>query len=313
MDPVTHLTLGACTGELILGKRLGKKAMLYGAIAANIPDLDTIPGLFISGDRSLWLHRGITHSFFFAILCGLFLAWLAKRYYPKIAFGALALLFCTELVMHDLLDTCTSYGTGLLEPFSHHRFSFHLLFVVDPAFTLPLLIATGGLVFNRSINRIKWASGAIIISILYVGFAVCCKSKIDDKATMTTPAPFNCLLWYSIIKTNTGYYAGYQSVFDTSPVQYEYYPRNDSLLKQPEPYLKPFAAGYYTISRSENNVYFNVLRFGQIQGWQTKRAPFALSYPVGDTGEDNMVLQKGRLAGWDGRSIKQYLERIAGQ
>jgi inner membrane protein len=313
MDPITHSTLGACVGEIILGKKLGKRAMLYGAIVANIPDLDTIPGFFISGDKALWLHRGITHSFFFALVFGLILAWLAKRYYPKITFGCLALLFCVELALHDLLDTCTSYGTGLLEPFSHYRFSFHLLFVVDPAFTLSLIIATFILLFRKNINRINWAAGAMFISVLYVGFAVFCKSRLDNRAALTTPAPFNCLLWYNIIKTGPGYYTGYQSVFDKSAVQYEYHPRNDSLLKQPEPYLKAFSAGYYTISRTDNKLYFNVLRFGQVQGWQTKDAAFALSYPTDAAEKDNMVLQKGRLAGWNAHSIKQYLKRIAGQ
>jgi len=65
MDPLTHLTLGACAGELMLGKKFGKKAMLFGSLAANLPDVDTVAGLFVPGDQALLLHRGITHSLFF--------------------------------------------------------------------------------------------------------------------------------------------------------------------------------------------------------------------------------------------------------
>jgi len=315
MDPLTHLTLGACTGELLLGKRFGKKAMLFGALAANIPDVDTVTGLFVPGDKALLLHRGITHSFCFAIIVGLLLAYLFSKWYPKISYRAFALFFCIELILHDLLDTCTSYGTGLLEPFSHQRFSFHLLFVVDPLFTLSLLVATVVLIIKKENNpyRVEWASTGIIVSLLYVGFAVCCKSRMDSKATMTTPAPFNTMLWYCIKKTDSGYYTGYESVFDKRPIAYEYHPKNEFLLKRPEPYLTAFANGYYIITKTGDQLYFNVIRFGQIQGWQQKDAPFVLSYPMQETGNENMIIQKGRLAGWNRKSVQQYLERIAGK
>jgi len=312
MDPLTHLTLGACTGELLLGRRFGKKAMLFGALAANLPDIDTVFGLFVPGDQALLLHRGFTHSICFALLAGLLLAWLFHKWFTKVSFGAFALFFCVELCLHDLLDTCTSYGTGLLEPFNHTRLSFHLLFVVDPMFTLSLLVATIVLLSTNS-SRQHWAAGGMIVSLLYLCSAVYCKSRLDPAAAMTTPAPFNTLLWYVIKKTDSGYYTGYQSVFDKSPVNYEYHPQNSKLLKLGEPYLTCFADGYYTISGSNGHTYFNVIRFGQIQGWQTKDAPFVLSYPLKDKGNENMIIQKGRLAGWNSRSVKAYLERIAGR
>ena len=315
MDPLTHLSLGACVGELLLGKRFGKKAMVYGALAANVPDIDTLAGLFVPGDQALWLHRGITHSFCFALLAGLILAYLFSKWYPRIGFGAFALFFGIELALHDLLDTCTSYGTGLLEPFSHHRFSFHLLFVVDPLFTLPLLIATFMLLIRRNGNMscISWATGGITVAMLYVGLALFCKSRLDPKATLTTPAPFNTMMWYCVKKTDSGYFTGYQSVFDQSPVVYEFYFQNRRWLHQPEPYLAKFSDGYYTISRDSGRIYFNIIRFGQVQGWQTKDAPFVLSYPVGLQGNENMIIPKGRLSGWNSRSIHSYLERIAGR
>jgi inner membrane protein len=314
MDSLTHLVLGACTGELILGKKLGKKAMLYGAIAANIPDIDIITGLFVPGDKALLIHRGLTHSLFFAIVCGSCLAWLANRRYPKISFLTFAFFCIFQLALHDLLDTCTSYGTGLLEPFSNYRFSFHLLYVADPLFTLPLLISTMVLLFKPT-QRIKYAFTAIIISTLYICFAAYNKISIDNKvkASFTTPAPFNTVLWYCVLKTDSGFYTGYRSIFDKSPTSYTYHPKNDSLLKQPESSLKTFAQGYYTITRSGQHLYFNVIRFGQIQGWQTKDAPFALSYPLNIQGNNTMIIQKGRLTGWNKNSIKQYIERILGK
>ena len=42
MDTVTHTLLGAAIGEAILGKRIGRKAMFYGALTSNIPDIDVL-------------------------------------------------------------------------------------------------------------------------------------------------------------------------------------------------------------------------------------------------------------------------------
>jgi inner membrane protein len=315
LDPLTHLTLGTCTGEIILGRRWGKKAMLFGAFAANIPDLDTVAALFVRGDEALLLHRGITHSFCFAIVAGLVLAFLVNRWHHQISVTSFTLFFITELTLHDLLDTCTGYGTGLLEPFSHQRFSFRLLFVVDPLFTIPLLVAAIILILKRKglASRPKWAAGGLIVSSLYIGMAIYCKSKLDPGADMTTPAPFTTFLWYDVKKGNDGFYTGYQSVFDLHEMTYEFHLQNRGLLTKPETNLMQFADNYYTISQNGGLTHFNVIRFGQVQGWNTINAPFVLSYPVGAQGNENMVIQKGRLAGWNAHSVMQYLERIMGR
>lgn len=315
MDSITHLALGACTGELILGKKLGKRAMLWGAISANIPDVDIIPGYFMRGDKALLFHRGITHSFFFALVFGVVLALIAKRNRPKITLSVFIFFFCFQLALHDLLDTCTSYGTGLFEPFNHARVSFHLLYVADPLFTISLLVAAVYLLWG-STSRVKWAAVAVIVSTLYVGIAIWCKVYTDNRvnATLTTPAPFTTLMWFCVRKTDSGYYTAYSSVFDkAAPAVYGYHPRNDSLLKQPEPYLRAFANGYYTVSLANGHKYFNVLRFGQIHGWLNNNALFTLSYPLDAQGNENMVVQKGRFAGWNKHTFKLYIERIAGK
>jgi inner membrane protein len=74
-----------------------------------------------------------------------------------------------------------------------------------------------------------------------------------------------------------------------------------------------FTDGYYTVSQAGGQELFNIVRSGQIQGWQTKDAPFVLSYPLGTKGNENMIIQKGRLAGWNSRSVRRYLERMIGR
>ena len=67
MDSLTQIVLGAAVGEAVLGKKVGNKAMLYGAIAGTIPDLDVISSFFTDTVTALEIHRGFTHSVFFLL------------------------------------------------------------------------------------------------------------------------------------------------------------------------------------------------------------------------------------------------------
>ena len=67
MDSLTQIVLGAAVGEVCLGKKLGNKAMVWGAVAGTIPDLDILGNLFMTELGALAFHRGISHSIFFAV------------------------------------------------------------------------------------------------------------------------------------------------------------------------------------------------------------------------------------------------------
>jgi inner membrane protein len=337
MDSVTHITLGACVGELVLGKKLGKQALLWGAVAQSLPDIDSAAALFVSADRALLVHRGITHSVFFAIVAGVALAFLARRIHQKVylQFATLVLFFCFQLLLHDLLDTCNAYGTGLFEPFSHQRFSVNLLYVADPLFTIGLLTASIVLAFKnlRYKYRGRWAFTAITLSALYLCFAGFSKLYIGSRVKasfkdkqgqndeyLTTPAPFTSMLWYVAVPANNGYYTAYSSVLDNphEPLTYHYYHKNDSLLNQVKNKavannLLAFAGKYYIFTKVDSNIHINLLRFGQVQGWASPDAPFAFSYPLAATTNQKLMLQKGRLSGWNSYSFQIYLQRILGK
>jgi inner membrane protein len=337
MDVITHLALGICTTEVLLRRAPNKKVLLWGAIAQALPDIDTIPGLYLPAHQGLLIHRGFTHSLVFAIVCGFILALIIKKgiKYPGIPFLSLFAFFGFQLALHDLLDVCNSYGTGLLEPFRHQRFSINLLYIVDPLFTIGLLTAALVLLIGPKtyLPRLKWAYAALLCSAGYLGYAGFNKNVINNRVNnflktdqigssgyFTTPAPFNCMLWYIVIATDSTYYTGYSSVWDDAnrPVTYERHPENYALLKplsdkQAVADLEVFAGHYYTISRSDGALYFNILRFGQAQGWRDPDAPFVLSYPLFSEKNQALLLQSGRLAGWNGSSIKTYLKRIGGE
>lgn len=81
MDSLTQITLGAAVGEVVLGRKAGNKAMLWGAIGGTLPDLDVFSNLAADEISALAFHRAITHSIFFAMLAPLMLGWLVHRLY----------------------------------------------------------------------------------------------------------------------------------------------------------------------------------------------------------------------------------------
>lgn len=90
MDSLTQIVLGAAVGEVVLGKKIGNRAMIWGAIGGTIPDLDVIANLFMSELDAMSAHRGITHSIFFAIVASVPFAWLVSHIYRSGAYRSKA-------------------------------------------------------------------------------------------------------------------------------------------------------------------------------------------------------------------------------
>src|SRR5262245_36088448 len=131
MDSLTHTVLGACLGEAIAGKQLGKKAMLIGALINNLPDIDVFTAIWTGTVEELLVHRGITHSILFALIVTPLLAFLFYRYSKNksASYKRWLVLIGSGLFLHILMDAFTTYGTGWFEPFNHYRVTFNTLFI----------------------------------------------------------------------------------------------------------------------------------------------------------------------------------------
>jgi inner membrane protein len=139
MDPPTHALLGATIGTTLFGRRLGAGAAWCGAVGSLLPDADLIAVPF-AGPLGEWrYHRGLTHALLFGPIVGSAVgAWWWRRSGDRWRWVA---LFVLALVVHPLLDALTSYGTQLLWPFSHRRFAFDAVAIIDLLYTAPLLAA----------------------------------------------------------------------------------------------------------------------------------------------------------------------------
>ncbi|MBX9977812.1 MAG: metal-dependent hydrolase [Alphaproteobacteria bacterium] len=190
MDLVTQIALGAVVGQFGFQRTLGRKAIGYGALAGLIPDLDIVVKLSSNPYAEMLYHRGLTHSLFFAVIAGIFLGYGLWRGHARThPLRIWVYLMIAGLMTHPLLDLFTVYGTQLLSPFSDHRFALSAIPVIDPVYTVPLLISGAvGILWKERITLSHVYSGLTLFfttAYLFIGLA------INDIVTAHTLDNFN--------------------------------------------------------------------------------------------------------------------------
>ena len=188
MDLLTQIALGTVVGQFGFQKHLGRRAIGYGAVAGLIPDLDIIVKVSSNPYAEILYHRGLTHSLFFAVLIGTLLGWILwKAYRKQDSLLSWIGLMIAGLITHPLLDLFTIYGTQLLYPFSDHRFALSSVAVIDPAYTLPLLISIFvGFFFKTRLTLSQiWSSATLFITTCYLFLGWMINDQITQKVTDT--------------------------------------------------------------------------------------------------------------------------------
>lgn len=335
MDSITHLALGACMGEAFAGKKLGKKAMLWGAMAQSIPDIDFMASFWMDTSSNLLAHRGFTHSILCSAIITPALALVAERWHRphNISLKKWLLFFGGVIFAHIFIDAFNNYGVGWFEPFSHQRISFNAIYVADPFFSIWPGIACLGLLYlkRRSPHRRKWWAMGLGLSGLYLLYCLSNKARIDRDVReilrdqqisytryFTTPAPLQNWLWYVVAGNDSGYHVGFRSLFDSrKEIAFQYFPRNDNLLepideKESLQRLIRFSQDFYTVEKWTDTLVFNDLRFGQITGWHQAREKFAFHYFLQLPDENTLVVQRGRFRGWNKQTLRSLIRRIKG-
>lgn len=241
MDSVTQAALGAAIGGAVLGRRLGRKAILIGALMGTLPDLDVVLDY---GDAvaNITEHRGFSHSLF--VLTGLatLLALACARFAPArdISLGRWWSFFALILITHPLLDALTTYGTQLFWPLDLQPAAWPIIFIIDPLYTFPLLIALGiALVSKRIPKACAWG---LAISSVYLVMAAGAKTLVEqrlapvlaeqgleDAPLLVQPTPFNTLLWRATVIDDDRYYESLISILDGDHV-----PRLEPLIRNTE-------------------------------------------------------------------------------
>lgn len=317
------------------GRKLGRRAMLWGALAHSLPDIDFIAGIWNDPAEDLLAHRGFTHSILFSFIAVYLLVQAHARLHPGVyPIRKKAYVFFGVLVfLHLLLDGFNVYGTGWFEPFSHFRIAFNWLFVADPLFSVGPGIALLLLILLRPMHPWRKAVGmaGLCCSLLYLSYAGTNKYRIDrsvraeikrrgwsDSAYFSTPTPLNTWLWYVVIDQPTGAQIAHRSLFDTcDTMQFHFFPRKDSLLfplfgHEPLQHLIRFSKGHYVVDTTGGRLLFSDLRFGQQQGWNDPRASFVFYYYLSHPNDNSLLIQRGRFEGWGLSALEKLWQRIGG-
>ncbi len=311
MDSLTQIVLGAAVGEAVLGKKVGNKAVLWGAIAGTIPDLDVLTKLFFDSVTANEMHRGFSHSIVFSLLFAPLFGWLVFKLYKERegTWKGWTKLFFLSLVTHPLLDAHTTWGTQLFWPLAN-KISYKNIFVVDPLYTLPflgfLLLAMyhkQGTVKRARLNNLGLyvSTSYMLLTLIFKGitfkvFADSLKAQnIDYSELETKPTPLNSILWTANVETEHAYLIGYYSLFDSSKeVQFTSFPKNRNLLgtyKNNEliKRLSKLSKGWYTVEKRGEKLYFNDLRFGLLGVASTEKR-FVFSYELYE--EDGVLMAR---------------------
>jgi len=302
LDSLTQIVLGASVGELVLGKKIGNKAILWGAIAGTLPDLDVLLRYFTDEISATQMHRGFSHSIVFALLIAPLLGWIAKKIHFKlkdVSFKDWTKLFFWTTVTHPLLDAHTTWGTQFFWPFNY-RLAYQNIFVVDPLYTLPFLMFLIIVMTLKKDNpkRSKFNTIGLSVSSTYLLLTLIFKwisfqefkeglqnQEIEYVEIDTKPSPLNSILWSSLIETDKGYRTAYYSLFDKQEITYsKEFLKNHHLL---EPYLEQkvikqlidISAGWYRIEEKNGKLLFWDLRFGQM-GMDVNNASFLWYYEL---------------------------------
>ncbi len=140
MDIITQGIAGAILAQTGSDKRKGI-ATIIGFTAGLLPDADVLIRSADDPLLTLEFHRQFSHSLLFIPIGALIAALLLRPFvYRHLSFTQLYLYALLGYSAGGVLDACTSFGTQLLWPFNDARIAWNLIAVIDPVFTLCLLV-----------------------------------------------------------------------------------------------------------------------------------------------------------------------------
>lgn len=296
MDSLTQIAIGIATVEVLAGDTLKNRSYLYGAILGTFPDLDVWFGYLFHPVDAVAMHRSLTHSFLgillFSPLLG-YLLWIIEK--RRISFLLASGIIAATIFTHVAIDLFTSWGVQIMYP-STWRLSFKTIFVIDPLYTIPWIIALIIMWKKTGKSRKKILRRGFIWSSIYLIWTIIAKflamyhfkqelqlQNINYEQFLVKPTALNTILWQAQVKDGDTYYIGDYSFFDTKPVQWKSY-KNDKnaeaiIAKDPKfSTLVEVTESWYTVEEKQGMYIMNDLRFGLMENENTGEEQFVFSY-----------------------------------
>lgn len=281
MDTVTQALLGGAVGYLVAGRKSPKKAILWGAAIAVLPDLD----VFIHHDSDLDAfvsHRSWTHSWIVQTIISPVLAYGLHKLDDSFRYVTWWWLIWLALVTHSALDALTVYGTQLFWPLMLPPVSGGSVFIIDPMYSLPLLAGFIAILSKPKtvVSRRIMLTG-FVFSCCYLLSGILVQNRVEQQAetalnnqqiphdkVLVTASPFNIFLWRVLAVDDDYYYQGFRSVFDhDNNFNFTQYKRRSELKQLVEdlPSLEKldwFTHGFYALEQQQDLIIARDLRMG---------------------------------------------------
>lgn len=244
MDSVSQLVLGASVSVAVMGRRVPLwQSAAVGALCGTLPDLD----VFIDhGDaiRNMTLHRTESHALLWLTLASPLLAWLiAGLFRRRLGWQQWWLAVWLALITHPLLDLMTVYGTQLGLPLTDHPYAIGSIYIIDPLYTLPLLICLAVALRRGGASGLRWTRAGLILSTGYLAWSMAiqgvaswqiaralAQQGLPEEKVLVTPTAFNTLVWRTVIIDGDRYGEAYWSLLSpTRPLHITWRPRHPEL------------------------------------------------------------------------------------
>ena len=309
MDSLSQIVLGAAVAEAVVGRQMGNRALLWGAIAGTIPDLDVISNWWLSEFAAMSSHRGFTHSLLFCLIASPMLGWVIHKIHRKrpVSWHKWTIMAFWCFITHIALDCCTTWGTMVFWP-SDFRVTTNSIFVADPLYTVPFLLFIIVAMFFRRTSRTRRVLNytGLVLSTFYLALGMVNKYRVNQVFSESLealdediirfdsrPAPLNIILWSVSAESETGIYLGFYSLLDDDQdIHYRFFPKNHEALgdfAESEDVAKiiHMSNDYYLVRpQSENHIQIFDLRFGLMSGWDENGIDdFVFTYDIRKTAD----------------------------
>ena len=282
MDSLSQAVLGASVAGAFAPAGHRGKAMLIGAGLGTLPDLDVFID-FGGAVENYTYHRGFSHSLFVLVPFSALLWLMLRRWWAPVRDAPFRWLAAISLalVTHPLLDAHTAYGTQLFWPLTVPPTSWATLFIIDPLYTLPLLVGVLVATFRRKAAGTALRVG-LVISTLYVGWSWTAQAvvirnvenalapmQLQDAPVFVTPTPLNTLLWRVVVITDDGHLEGFDSLaIDEGTMRLTAYPSETDALEAAADIwavsrLRWFAQDFVKVRIENDRLVISDLRMGQ--------------------------------------------------
>lgn len=296
MELIANAAVGAAVGELMLGKRMGNRALGWGALCGLLPSVFIVLWPFLDTASRMWWHRGPGYSLLAAAVAAVVLArplskrWKKDKISPQLAGGFVFVAWGMQV----LLACFDATGAVVLWPFSGQRVAFGHLHWGDPLVTMPLLVCVVWMAFLRKpkerAKRRRLLGWGVGLCAGYVAFTVAMKFTaaagfeadlaergVDHDRRVVMPEPFTALAWRAVVDRGDELWVGRRSVFQwpSTPVRWVIYPRGTGepggLDDEREARrFQAFADGYWIARPHNRGLWMADLRGGELREFEAR-------------------------------------------